>query len=81
MDFSDIFMDEDEYDRLKLEETKQMEDKGMVNWKPEKMKAFYIWASTDKKLIEISEMVGVHRTTLTQWAKDFNRMTNEAQIS
>lgn len=73
MDFSDMFVDEAEYDRLKLEETKQIEENININWKPQKVKAFYYWSKGGNTHKKIAENVGVARQTIGTWISDFEK--------
>jgi translation elongation factor P/translation initiation factor 5A len=69
------FIDEKDYENKKIEETRQEETNDKVNWSKEKIKAFYLWSSTKKKLYEIAEVVKVNPNTMTPWVRDFKKYT------
>lgn len=71
--YEGLFLDEDEYNRLKLEETKQLEATSGVQWKKEKVRAFYYWAK-GHKFPEIEDYVGVKASTIRNWATDFKKI-------
>lgn len=69
--YEDIFVSEKDYEDKKIEETNQSDESTNINWSSKKVKAFYLWASTNKKLVDIADIVGVSRTTMTPWKRDF----------
>jgi hypothetical protein len=71
--YEGLFLDEDEYNRLKLEETKQLESVDGVQWKKEKAQVFYYWAK-GHKYREIEDYTGVKEGTIKGWAKDFKKV-------
>ncbi|GAG00938.1 unnamed protein product, partial [marine sediment metagenome] len=69
-DYGDTFYDEREYDRMKLEETKQQESTN-TSWPKMKMVAFHLW-SQKYKHIEIMQLTGCTTGQIKGWSsKDF----------
>ena len=74
--FTNMFIDEDEYERMKYEETKQLEDKEEVTWKPQKVYAFKLWV--EKVTIRQSALdVGVSETTIKMWRAEFKNVLGD----
>jgi len=67
--YEDIFFSEEDYENEKIKQTQQNIDDGKISWTNEKMKAFYLWASTKKSYIDIGIIVGVHENTIGNWVR------------
>ena len=75
--YEDVFINEEEYEQKKIEETNQSNEDNKVTWSKEKMKAFYLWGATSKKMMDIADIVGVHRNTVSTWVRDFKKYAHK----
>jgi len=79
-DFSNVFLDEQEYDKRKLEETKQIEDKKSgVNWTKQKAQAFGLWCKGMKHK-DICEELGCTIYQIQNWVnRDYKSLVIQLQ--
>jgi len=68
-----VFINEKEYEDKKIEETRQQIGTGNISWSDKKLKAFFLWASTKKKQVDIAEIIGVSANSMTTWVRDFKK--------
>ena len=71
--FEGIFIDEKEYEDKKIELTKSEISTSSIKWTEDKLKAFHLWSKTTKKLVDIADIVGINRSTMTPWGRDFKK--------
>lgn len=80
-DFTDLFLSEEEYDRLKLEETKQLEEtQGKVTWSEDQIRAFYDWCKGQTVASKLADKYGVHKSTMGDWLKKFKKVVGEKNM-
>lgn len=72
-----LFLDPIEYNRLKLEETKQIEDNQNINWRKEKVKAFALWFRGGMTQKEIAKEIDTPRSTVASWVEDFKNVVGQ----
>lgn len=71
-----LFLDPKEYDSLKLEETKQIEDEGQISWSLTKTQAFHYWTK-GLKYRDIAIKINGKETTLKSWVSEFKKVVGE----
>jgi hypothetical protein len=76
-DFTNIFLDESEYDKRKLDETKQLETEDQVSWSWMKARAFGLWNQQKYKIIEIADMVGLEQSTISKYIREYKKVMAE----
>ena len=73
-DFTDLFLDDEEYNKRKLEETRQLEIDDKLHWAPEKALAFGLWFKGGLKQREIGEKVGLDQSTIARYIPEFKKI-------
>ena len=94
MNFGGLFLDEDEYNRRKLEETKQIEeenekgkkkesgdDNNNTNWSLDKIKVYGMFSSGTSSPTELHKMSGVPKRTIENWKRDFLNMEKDSNTT
>lgn len=72
--FEGVFLDEEEYESKKIEETRQSMNESNISWRADKVKAFHLWSKDKHTNVYISEKVGVHKVTIGEWVKQFKKV-------
>lgn len=73
-DLSNIFINEEQYEEKKIQETKQLQENNGINWSEIKIKTFYYW-SQGLKHKDINTKTGVSVGTIKSWsANEFKKV-------
>jgi len=72
-DYSDIFYDEEEYNKKKLEETRDDFSEEII-WKPVKIAAYGLWMQGKLTQERIAHQLGVPYSTVRGWVVDFKKI-------
>lgn len=76
--YENIFLDEEEYENKKIEETKQDEMKnGKVIWDTTKIQAYGLWFKGGFKQVDIAEKLNKSPSTINDWIRDFKKFAFE----
>lgn len=76
-DWTDLFISESEYEKMKMKETKQLESEDKIIWTRQKTQAFYYWSLNKYKQKDIGDLVGMSQSTVANWCQEFKNIINQ----
>lgn len=72
-DYTNRFIDKDEYDKTKLQETRDDFSEEVI-WKPVKIKGFGLWCKGGMTQEQMAEEIGVQYSTFRGWVREYKKI-------